>query len=300
MIRRLVQSLSLVGVNLNVLYEVKQVCVPVLNCHSCPLASFSCPIGILGHFTDWRVFPFLALGAVGAAAAFLGRAFCGWACPFGYLQDGLYKIRTRKFRLPAWAYKVKYGVLIITVFAVPALLTVDSPLFFCQWCPAATLESTVPYAFLRGGFPGVQVGRLLLPTGGTAARLGALGLIVGLVIYSERAFCLSLCPLGALLAPFNKVSALQMERRSDVCTDCGACGAVCPAWTPAQAKSGLLPGDSSMECMFCMKCTDECRVPGALGTTFLGFGRRVPSPPPTAPAGEAEPAERNRETAQAS
>src|SRR4030042_4196298 len=88
-----------------VIYQggAKYVCAPGFNCDACPLAAFSCPIGSLQHgFTllSLKVREFrLAAGAliyvlasVGILGAIAGRIPCGWICPFGFLQELLYKI----------------------------------------------------------------------------------------------------------------------------------------------------------------------------------------------------------------
>ena len=74
--------------------QIKYVCVPGLNCYSCPGALGSCPIGSLQAVLDsgkfrvsCYVFGFLTL-----FGALLGRFVCGWLCPFGLVQDLLHKI----------------------------------------------------------------------------------------------------------------------------------------------------------------------------------------------------------------
>ncbi|HID90511.1 TPA: 4Fe-4S binding protein [Candidatus Bathyarchaeota archaeon] len=56
---------------------------PVLYCHGCPFSAFACPIGAIQHFVALYALPLYAIGLVGLCATSLGRAFCGWVCPFG-------------------------------------------------------------------------------------------------------------------------------------------------------------------------------------------------------------------------
>ena len=74
--------------------ELKRVCVPGLNCYSCPGALGSCPIGslqaVLGDRNHW--FSFYVVGFLLFFGAVLGRFVCGWLCPFGLVQDLLHKI----------------------------------------------------------------------------------------------------------------------------------------------------------------------------------------------------------------
>ena len=67
--------------------NVKTMCVPGLNCYSCPAATGACPIGafqaVVGSskfkFTYYITGFFILLGVL------LGRFICGFLCPFGLL-----------------------------------------------------------------------------------------------------------------------------------------------------------------------------------------------------------------------
>ena len=73
--------------------SVKNVCVPGLNCYSCPAATGACPIGafqaVVGSsgfkFSYYITGFFILLGVT------LGRFICGFLCPFGWFQDLLHK-----------------------------------------------------------------------------------------------------------------------------------------------------------------------------------------------------------------
>ncbi|MBR0514444.1 MAG: 4Fe-4S binding protein [Clostridia bacterium] len=74
--------------------QTKNLCVPGLNCYSCPGAVVACPLGALqnalgvsNHKAGWYIFGILLLYGVT-----LGRTVCGWLCPFGLVQDLLHTI----------------------------------------------------------------------------------------------------------------------------------------------------------------------------------------------------------------
>jgi len=263
--RRIVQGISLVAFNLGAFFQQKQVCIPILHCHGCVLASFACPIGLMGQYAQYLIFPFLAIGIMGVIGALLGRALCGWVCPFGLIQDLLYKIPSHKFRLPTWFRLPKYFVLLALVVLVPMFLGVFHPWFFCRWCPVATFEVTIPNAISQGGFE---------DPANAVARLAILGLVLVMAITSARSFCIGLCPIGAMMGPFNRVAALYLRRNPAKCDECGACVSTCPARQVADAQRGKLPGDSDFECMLCLECTKQCPHEGALHATFLGPRRQ--------------------------
>ncbi|MDD6061644.1 MAG: 4Fe-4S binding protein, partial [Oscillospiraceae bacterium] len=95
----------------------KSVCVPGLNCYSCPGAVGACPIGSLQNFLSAKKFrfPYYVVGLLIFFGVLLGRAVCGFLCPFGFLQDLLHKIpfpkKIRSFRGDRLLRKLKYGVL---------------------------------------------------------------------------------------------------------------------------------------------------------------------------------------------
>ena len=149
--RRVTQFISLLVLHSSLLigWQAKYICFPVLTCHSCPLYLFACPIGVLVHFSGYHVLPFIAIGTILLAGALLGRIFCGWLCPFGYVQDLLHKIPSRKFRMPEWTGYIKYVVLALMVFLLPFLLGELTIFSFCRICPVATLEVTTPALISR-------------------------------------------------------------------------------------------------------------------------------------------------------
>lgn len=106
----------------------KMFCVPILNCYSCPGALGACPIGSLQSLAGGRKFrlSFYVLRMLILFGLFLGRAVCGFLCPFGWLQDLLYRIPCRKITISAkldrWLRYIKYVVLALFVFLLPALL----------------------------------------------------------------------------------------------------------------------------------------------------------------------------------
>jgi ferredoxin-type protein NapH len=227
------------------LFQWHFICFPVLNCHSCPVSIFACPIGVIGQFAAMGVFPLTVVGGIALAGLLAGRILCGWACPFGFVQDLLYKVPYIKFSLPSWTRFVKYGVFAGLVVAVPIFLTPAFPLYFCRLCPVATVESAVPWAVINGTTDVVSL----------AVRLGILFAIIILAMGHRRFFCKVLCPLGACLSVFNRFAAVFPERNAN-CIDCGACNKVCPMETKSE-RFGVYD-DRAEECISCLDCQKKC------------------------------------------
>ena len=115
----------------------KYVCVPGLNCYSCPAASGACPIGAFQAVVGSSKFRFsyYITGFLILLGVLLGRFICGFLCPFGWLQELLHKIPTKKLstkKLKPLTY-VKYAVLVVMVFLLLSVLFYRP---FCKWiCP---------------------------------------------------------------------------------------------------------------------------------------------------------------------
>ena len=177
----------------------KTVCVPVLNCYSCPGALGACPIGSLQATLGVKHhFPFYVLGLMMLFGLLLGRLVCGLLCPFGLVQDLLYKIPFHKCNVPKKidrpARYLKYCILLVLVILLPAFAASKSgiiPPYFCKYlCPAGTLEGGIPHVLLNPQLR--KVAGVLFDW-----KLLVLLFIVLASTIVHRPFCRYLCPLGA-------------------------------------------------------------------------------------------------------
>lgn len=228
------------------------ICSPVFHCHSCPLALFACPIGVLANFSAIHVFPFIALGVLAATGALLGAFICGWICPFGFLQDLVGKIPVRKFTLPAWVGHFRYIVLIGLVVAVPYWLGKDSPYFFCSLCPAGALEGAMP-EIAKKAMAG-EAYKWPSPL-----KLWILGTLLVSMLFVWRPWCTLLCPLGAFYSLCNAFSIFYVRVDQKKCNECNVCKSQCGF------GAGPVQRASDLRCIGCLDCT-TC---GAVGISSV-------------------------------
>ncbi len=232
------------------------ICGPVFHCHSCPLALFACPVGVIAQFSSLHLFPFFAVGILVLTGALLGSLLCGWACPFGFIQDLAAKVPLPKFNLPKWSGYLRYAVLIGTVLLIPYFLGQDNPLFICRVCPAGGLESAVPM-MAQQVLAGDSVSWI------NQIKLAVIIAFLLAVFFIRRPWCRLLCPLGAVLAIFNRLSLICLRLSKDKCTVCGRCHKLCEYGIDPEKT----PND--LTCIRCLECT-RCRT-GALtvGTSLM-------------------------------
>ena len=235
--------------------STKAVCVPGLNCYSCPGAVGSCPIGSLQAVITGNKhnFSFYVVGMLLLFGVVLGRVVCGFLCPFGWIQELLNKIPVRKIRVPKRADHhlrlFKYVVLLLFVLALP-MFAVDAfklgTPWFCKWiCPAGTLEGGIPLIAanesLRAGLGFTFWWKMFLLM---------LTIVFSMLVY--RPFCRYVCPLGAFYALFNRWSLCQLECDHTRCTSCGKCARACPMEVDAMRNL------NSPECIRCGRCVHAC------------------------------------------
>ena len=229
----------------------KVLCAPGINCYSCPGAVGACPLGTLqGAISSDRSTIYYVFGTLLLYSIIFGRMICGWLCPFGLIQELLYKIKTpkvKKSKITRLLSYFKYVLLVFFVFIVPIVYAFrDTPLpAFCKYiCPAGTIEG----------------GLLLLANKVNASYFSMLGpiftwkfvLMISIVVGSVfifRLFCRFICPLGALYGLFNRLSFFGIKVEKSKCTNCNLCVNKC--------KMDIHKvGDQ--ECISCGECVSVC------------------------------------------
>ncbi len=259
--RRLIQLYAALLFNANIkgfingkIYRgaLKNICAPGLNCYSCPGAAAACPLGSLQNalVNSNKRIGYYVFGIILLYGIILGRTVCGFLCPFGLIQDLLYKIKTpklKKNRFTKVMSYLKYVILVIFVFIVPLLYglrNVTLPAFCKFICPAGTIEGA--FGLLSNAVNESELARLGPIF--TWKFLLSVSIVVG-SIFIYRMFCRFLCPLGALYGLFNKISVLGIKLEKQKCIDCGKCIKTC--------KMDITQvGDH--ECISCGDCVSAC------------------------------------------
>ena len=259
--RRLIQLYAALLTNANVkgfingeIYQgaSKNVCVPGLNCYSCPGAVGACPMGSLQNAlaASGKRTPYYVFGIILLFCIILGRTICGFLCPFGLIQDLLYKIRTPKLpksRATKVLSYLKYIILVLLVVIFPLIYAFkDIPLpAFCKYiCPSGTLGGAIG---LLANSANDDMFAMLGPL--FTWKFAVLVVIVVACIFVYRSFCRFLCPLGALYGLFNKFAILGIKLDRSKCIDCGKCFNACKVDISSV-------GDA--ECISCGDCVSVC------------------------------------------
>ncbi|MDD3819420.1 MAG: 4Fe-4S binding protein, partial [Actinomycetota bacterium] len=188
---------------------------------------------------------FITFALLFLVSLFLGRAFCGWVCPAGGVQEWCFAVNNKKARGGRFNW-IKYFI----------------------WVP--WVSSIIVMAILAGGFRTVNPLHLT-ETGISVSEPAAyilyftvVGLFVSLSFTTgKRAFCHYVCwmapfmVIGTKIKNFFKLASLHLEASSDKCKQCTTCYKNCPMSLEVNkmVQSGSM---ENTECILCGTCVDNC------------------------------------------
>ncbi len=271
--RRIVQFCSFLLFNAGIFgLAATPVLLPVLQSLGIPQKTVGGAFGALQLMLYEVVFPWLPLTAIFLTAILLGRALCGWACPFGFVQDLLGYVKGKHTEVSPRTHggliKVKYLILVIILF-ISGTIAVSSIIGMGQeyrsalgefakapfnvLSPSDTLFAALPRFIFDARYSPIALPTLLL-----WIRLAIMVCVMVLAVYVERSWCRYLCPLGAFMAVLNRFSFLGLKRNPTKCAKAGCreCVEVCPTKVPILD----LPWEkfTDPECIYCLKCVEAC------------------------------------------
>jgi ferredoxin-type protein NapH len=229
------------------------------------------------------VFPWLAIASFLIIGILLGKSFCGWICPFGFIQDLTGFIKRKKMEISPRTHEtmvyIKYAILVITLFVsvtfsasklmgtisgYESALGIFAEAPFTALSPAETLFATLPKMILNFRNATIEIPFLDALSG--IASLPPLFwvqffIMIGVLVFSAyvpRGWCKYFCPHAAIMAIMNKFSFLGLRRDLVKCVkgECRLCVEACPM----NVRILDLPWDkfSDPECIYCLKCVDAC------------------------------------------
>lgn len=266
--------------------------LPTFACPFVENRGASCYLFGLQHQMNIPVERFLSgrgLGVLTGLVTFIAllvlfnKAWCGFLCPVGAVQDWMTRVR-RRIGLRYSAYseegfrglkKVKYVLLALLIliplgmsnsFAGLPRLSHDFSTPFCMICPGRTV---LPL------FSG-DVSQLVVDfSSKTKTVLTGLGMAVTGVFFAgsfvkKRFFCL-FCPMSALHYIFSKAALLRLRKDGGRCTRCGNCYRVCDVGIREIADDLVSTDIVKDDCMMCFKCVAACPEEGCLRVTFIGL-----------------------------
>jgi polyferredoxin len=253
-----------------------------------------------------------ALLTVGAALLFgavFGRWMCGWACPIGFMQDLITRVRRRlgmKDREPPEALHAR--LLLLKYVSLGMTLTLAASIGISAAIDPAggdryaqslgPFGGEVPMKFMS--FEGNIYAALSMFAVGAPAFNLVFGLQIGMfvvvlagIVVTPRFYCRYMCRTGALIALTSRYSLLQIRKRQSTCDHNKNCEETCPMH---RGQDRYIPGTNdevqerfrdSTNCVQCYRCVTACPTP-TLQVKFGELPVLVPRPWNKEMAGKAQ------------
>lgn len=209
---------------------------------------------------------------------FLNKAFCGWICPMGTVQELAYKFG-RLINRPLHRFEannvgrvrpVKWLMLLVLVLGLPLMAgmgvapdQVGDP--YCQVCP-----SRIATTLLTADTEQIAM-RTANPINFTLAAIGntMFGFVLLAAFAARQPFC-RICPMLSLNALFQKLSPMKLVKvQHDKCDKCGICTIACPMDIHEIARNH---GSKAFheDCTMCGRCAEYCPDDDVIQIKYLG------------------------------
>jgi len=187
---------------------------------------------------------FAVLAVVGS------KLICGWACPFGALQELIYHLpivrKSRRWRIPFLVTNSIRVVLFIVAMLVLFGVVGGKEGFVIY-------HYVNPFNLFNFDVESVSVGVVIIAS-----------LVLSLAFY--RPFCQFICPFGLLSWLLERLSIFRVRIIESRCTNCGACVRACPLdAAKGRVARRLFPAD----CFSCGRCLNVCPT-DAIHYEFVG------------------------------
>jgi ferredoxin-type protein NapF len=204
-------------------------------------------------------------------ASFLfGRFYCSFLCPLGILQDifvRVFRTHQKKYTFQRPYRLVTYGFLALTVVTAVlgsfAMVNLLDPYSLFGRIAAHPFKSLVLWInnMIVGAFEQFDIYALMvrkqhhIPFSMLTVSIGSFGIVMAFSIISGRAYCNTICPVGALLGIVSRFSLFRFVIDKKKCRSCRSCEGVCKAGCIDVNKLEI---DSS-RCVACFNCIDTCQ-----------------------------------------
>lgn len=192
-------------------------------------------------FSNFRAAMLVIMGLTLLSGVF----YCGWICPYGFLQDISGKlgrlIGIEKKKMPITLQKVLVFSRYI-IFGLVFLIGTDLVFNIMSFDPR------------------INFGKLLVGNVVIFSAIGVMSFFVLLALFFERPFCNYFCYEGAKYGLISSLRLFTIKRKESTCVNCKKCDRACPMNIEVSKCSNL----RSPQCINCFQCISNCPIDGTL------------------------------------
>ncbi len=280
----------IIGYNIfGALANLNGIPLPVMQSYTTPGTTIVGSYDVFMEALAQGIFPFAAFGILLAFGIIMGRATCGWMCPFGFVLDLCHYVPVRKrqpgFQINSQLSKVKFFILGLTFFIAIVVGIVrmggGEPLplgwftdnAFAPIDPATTFQGVIPQLIANPElWPSIEEGFWTIFSWSPWFWFRVIFMVIVLIVcvYIGRAWCRWFCPLGAMLGLMVPFAAIGVQRNVTKCLGkkCRECELACPMGVSLLRVSWEKITDKN--CIMCLKCYEACEE-GAINLTLFKF-----------------------------
>jgi polyferredoxin len=209
-----------------------------------------------GNIEPFHPAALVMFAAIVGVSLAMKKGFCGWICPVGTISQVLWmtgeRIFGRNLRMEKYTdaslRSVKYIVMALFLLLIGVAMAPNMMVLF----------------FVTDYYKTADVRTMEFFTRMSSTAFWVLLSIGGLSIAYKNFWCRYLCPYGALLGLFSRISPVKIRRNRESCTHCGVCSSSCPSLIDVQKQDVV----NSAECFSCLTCISRCPSEGALELTL--------------------------------
>lgn len=175
-----------------------------------------------------------------------GRAWCGYLCPAGGLQECLFMCNPKPAK-QEWRNKIKYVIWIIWIIAIIVTFVLGKN--------DVTID---PFYMTDHGISVSGIYNYVIYYG------VILVLVLPALLYGRRAACHYICwmapfmVIGSTVGRWLHLPQLHVEADKDACISCGQCNKSCPMGLDVQSMTLKGENKKCTECIQCGACIDVC------------------------------------------
>jgi polyferredoxin len=219
-------------------------------------------------FTWGEFFPaFVAVFvAIMVPSVIFRKAFCGWVCPLGAMQELIFRIPfVRKFKNFNFTAFNALRLGLLAMFFLTFFWVMDHVTYLAEYLGEDPSERGWVLFSAYNVYDPINFFHILHWNPDTLFYWGFIILFVAsLMLY--RPFCYAACPVGALTWLLEKIAPGRIRVDHDLCTECGDCfeASPCPTIKPMVEQSMIALPD----CTSCGECAGACEE-GAISFGFM-------------------------------